>query len=117
MTHLELLQKLPSPIRGQAIEYCRKYYSDNWFKEVSESKNIQNFLFYDVNWQAGGMRGWWEAIYDQICNGEFDDLSITLPKEDWEELKIILAREVDTHGGSKFAAEIYHSIESQLNNK
>jgi hypothetical protein len=114
MTHLEILQKLPSPIREQAIENCKNYIGEDWI-HFDRYETIAMVLYHGVNWHEDGLFDYWADIYDKALNGEFDDRSVTLPREDWEELKSILAREVDTHGGSKSAAEIYHSIQSQLN--
>ncbi len=108
MTHLQLLSKLPSPIREQAIAEFIENKGNKWL-HANATKLLPSLVWMLMKFNGNKQYNYWQSTYLSAINGEFDDPSVTLPREDWE------AREVDTHGGSKFAAEIYHAIESQLN--
>lgn len=107
MTHLELLQQLPSPYREQAIE-------NNSEKYLNESTyvNIENVLLFGFTWKhSPQLDEYWRLFYQRAQTGEFGkpkDPSVTLPMELWQELLPII------HGYDSSYAEL---IESQLNTK
>lgn len=89
MTHLELLNKLPSPIREQAIENST---ADFLNKEANFDLSYTLLLAFE--WEGSPQKGkYWEAIHARIEAGDFDtpqDPSVTLPREDWEAIHNLL---------------------------
>lgn len=117
MTHLDLLNQLPSPIREQAIENCKNYKGKEWFSDSYHNNLVgilqEGFLWY----QTPDGQGWdyWLEIYKRAKAGEFDkpkDPCVTLPREDWEWLLNV----VEFNPNPK-AKSIREAIQSQLNSQ
>lgn len=111
MTHLELLQTLPSPYREQAIEN-----NSEEFLQSTECKNILEALEDGFSWMYSPQGfEYWDNFYLKFKAGEFDkpkDPSVTLAMEDWEWL-----REQLGHISEQKATDIRIAIQSQLNTK
>jgi hypothetical protein len=90
-THLDLLNRLPSPIREQAIEAIKNQHGENADAILNQSRcaSLWSLLEHTniINW-AKTPQGhkYWLEISRKVSNGEFDDPSVTLPREDWEAL-------------------------------
>lgn len=116
MTHLDLLNKLPSPIREQAIENCRLHLSEEWLLEA-EHEALAQVLYHGFPWvNAPNSQGesMWAYIYGQALAGEFDDPSVSLPREDWEALKKALEYVWVTDTQHTQLPRIKKAIQSQL---
>jgi hypothetical protein len=104
MTHRELLNKLPSPYREQAIE-------NNTAEYLASSKyaKLHDILDNGFDWSDCRQEyNYWDAIYDRAVAGEFDDPSVTLPREDWEVL-------IEAAQKGICANKLIETIQSQLN--
>ena len=107
MTHLELLQTLPSPYREQAIEAIKMQNGKNANEIFNESKfpSLWSLLQHTeiIDW-AKTLQGYlyWDNVSAKIFSGEFDkkDRSVTLPMEDWERLDTLVTNL--THESPRF---------------
>lgn len=89
MTHLNLLNKLPSPIREQAIENAKIKHkgSNGQWLNMSHYPTLAEALRYAFNWRTCTQGSdYWVAVHSRILRGEFDDPSVTLPREDWQRI-------------------------------
>ena len=120
MTHLELLNRLPSPYREQAIENNTAEYLDS-----SKHKKLATVLAKGFAWCDSPQKfRYWSDVWKRAAAGEFDppqNPSVTLPREDWEvvekaieyTLDYILIQDVDRLPFER----IREAIQSQLNPK
>ena len=111
MTHRELLNRLPSPYNEQAIENCTNHRPQEYLEESFHSQ-LPDLLRDAFPWrETPKQQGWnyWEALWLRARAGEFDDPSVTLPREDWELLS-------KAPLGAKYK-HILKEIQSQLNPK
>lgn len=111
MTHLELLNKLPSPYREQAIEN-----NTEEFLQSSSSQILRKVIQYGFSWTESPQGyDYWLDIYNRADNGEFNDPSVTLPMEDWHKVLGLITAVEDFPQFSVDAKAMYDAIQSQLN--
>lgn len=111
ITHLELLKRLPSPYREQAIENNTQ--AESWLN--LQGTTLKAALAQSFKWDGTPQgRDYWVDIYERIEAGEFEpqDPSVTLPREDWEVLLSYLESK-----NSQLANRFFEAIQSQLNPK
>lgn len=115
MTHLELLNRLPSPIREQAIVNATKYKGELWFNQ--NTKGYLHDVIMKLDWVND--LEYWSDIYQKAATGEFDDPSVTLPREDWgyvaEVIESCLVFQPEETKPK--LVELLEAIQSQLNPK
>ena len=111
MTHLELLNRLPSPYDTQAIENCKVFNGEKWLLKSAGDKDLADCIYLGFPWnetpKSQGEK-MWRTIYAKAILGEFDDPSVTLPREDWEEL-------IEAAQKGRCANKLIKAIQSQLN--
>lgn len=105
MTHLDQLNKLPSPIREEAIENnSQEYLKDNAYSTLRQA------IQYGFNWYDSPQGyDYWLVVFNRIESGEFDDPSVTLTREDWGYILVNLQT-----SDSNILKEIANTIQSQL---
>ena len=108
MTHLQLLSKLPSPIREQAIAEFIENKGNKWL-HANATKLLPSLVWMIMKFNGNKQYNYWQSTYLSAINGEFDDPSVTLLREDWEEL-------IETAQKGRCSPKLIEAIESQLNN-
>ena len=113
MTHLELLQTLPSPYREQAIEN-----NSEECLQSTECKNILEALEDGFSWMYSPQGfEYWDNFYLKFKAGEFDkpkDPSVTLPMEDWERLDTLVTNLTHESPRFKEICALLDKIKQQL---
>ena len=120
MTHLELLNRLPSPIREQAIDAIKKQHGENSDTILNQSRcaSLWSLLEHTdiIDWSKTpqGYKYWLE-ISRKVSAGEFDNPSVTLTREDWDKVLGLITAVEDFPQFSVDAKAMYEAIQSQLN--
>ena len=112
MTHLDLLNKLPSPYREEAIENnTEEYLKSSRYKTVLEV--LDNGFVWKYSPQG---YDYWDNVFYRANAGEFDkkDPSVTLPMEDWERLDTLVTNLTHESPRFKEICALLDKIKQQL---